>query len=61
MSKIFIVDEFTQLMLIKIPEIQELVKKLNNTEDEELQEQYTEKIEEIIKEKFDCEEVQYAI
>lgn len=59
-NKIFIIDDVTVIDLLKDEKIKYYVRKINNTETGEITEKYCDKIEEIIKKKYNVDVVLYG-
>lgn len=59
-NKIFIIDDVTVIDLLKDEKIKYYVRKINNTETGEITEMYCNKIEEIIKKKYNVDVVLYG-
>lgn len=59
-NKIFIIDDVTVIDLLKDEKIKYYVRKINNTETGEITEMYCDKIEEIIKKKYNVDVVLYG-
>lgn len=59
-NKIFIIDDVTVIDLLKDEKIKYYVRKINNTETGEITEMYCDKIEEIIKKKYNIDVVLYG-